>query len=251
MNNKELYLIKILIVEDEELYRLELEAFVLELGYELVGSTDNSEEATQLIINEQPDVVIMDININGKLSGIEVAEKLQDVKTSFLFITSLKEKELYPKIKQASYIDYLIKPFDEITLQRAIEIVLNKQINNRILQSELQEWVSDFISEDHVLIKHNSQLFRFSLSDIVYIEAKGKLSIFHTKERSLISNSPFSKLTSALPSKQFIRIHKSFIINIEHINKIILTANEIYLAEQILPIGRVYKESILKQFSIF
>ena len=242
--------IKVLIVEDEELYRLKLEAFVLELGYELAASTDNSEEAIKIIINDCPDVVIMDININGKLNGIEVARKLRHMRASFLFITSLKEKKLYQKAKQTSYIGYLIKPFDEVTLQSTIEYALSKQKSEVVSQGDVKKWTAGLVAGNSVFIKHNSQLFKVFISDIIYLEAKGKLSLIHTKEKNLISNTSLSKLLFALPQSVFMRIHKSYVVNSNHIHKLILKNNEILINGVSLPIGRVYKDVVLKRFDI-
>lgn len=251
MSEKDSSPIKIVIVEDEELYRLQLEAFVLELGCTLVGSTDNSEEAIKIIIDEQPEVVIMDININGKLNGIEVAEKLKHIKSSFLFITSLKEKEFYQKAKQTSYIGYLVKPFDEVTLQSAIELALSNNPNIDATQIYLEDSPPDFCINDSILVKHNNQLFKILTADITHIESKGKFSLVHTKERKLISNTTLAKLSKALSSKGFIRIHKSYVANVKHVQKVILKDNKIYVSGHTLPIGRVYKDGILGLFDIF
>lgn len=243
--------LKVLIVEDEELYRLKLDAFILELGYEVIATTDNSEEAIKIIINSEPDIVIMDININGKLNGIEIANKLQQTNTSFLFITSLKDKELYQQARQTSCIGYLIKPFNELTLQSAIEYAIRIQKDKTISQKDFKEWTSDLVIKDRILIKHNCQLYKVLISDIIYIEAKGKLSLLHTKQKNLISNTSLTKLLNALPLNAFIRVHKSFVVNTKYINKIILKNNAIFIGETPLPIGRAYKDAFLNRFDVF
>ena len=112
-----------------------------------------------MILNYKPDIVIMDINIDGKLSGIEVAKKLKQLKTTFLFITSMKDKEFYEKAKQTTYIGYLIKPFDEVSLQSAIELELTRRQDKSLSEDTFKEWVADFVIEDSILIKHNTQLY--------------------------------------------------------------------------------------------
>lgn len=243
--------IKILIVEDEEMYRLKLEAFMLELGYETITPTDNSEEAIDLILTEHPDLIIMDININGELNGIEVAQRIKPMNIPVLFITSEQEKDVYLKAKSTFHVGYLVKPFNEVTLQSAIEYALIQQQSNTSEEESFKGWEDDLVRQDSVLIKHNNHLYKVYLNNILFIQAKGKLSVIHSSEKKFISNSSLSKLYTNLPSKQFIRIHKSYIVNVEHIDKIILKNHELIIGEQSLPIGRVYKEAVLKRFNVF
>lgn len=242
--------LRILIVEDEELYRLKLEAFILELGYNLVASTDNSEDAVELILKEKPDIAIMDIKINGQLNGIQVAQKLSYTQTVFLFITSLAERKKYEDAKKTAFIGFLVKPFDQLTLQSSIEYSQIKKQN--ILADKIQD--TRFYNnegKDSILIKHNTQLYKIFYSNILYIEAKGKLSIIHTNDKTLVSNTSLSNFISKLPIDNFIQIHKSYIVNLSRITKIISKNNELFIEEKILPIGRVYKEKFLKRFDIF
>jgi len=88
------------------------------------------------------------------------------------------------------------------------------------------------------------------LSDIFYIEAKGKLTVIHTKEKNLVSNTSLVKFVSELPQKSFVRIHKSYVINTKYFHKAILKDNEIFVNEEILPIGRAYKEKFFDRFKI-
>ena len=242
--------IRILIVEDEEMYRLKLEAFMLELGYDTISPTDNSEEAIDLILTEYPDLVIMDININGKLNGIEVAQRVKPLNIPILFITSEQEKDVYLKAKTAFHVGYLVKPFNEVTLQSAIEYALIRQQDNTSKEDDFKGWEDDLVNQDSVLIKHNNHLYKVYLEQITFIQAKGKLSVIHSSEKTFISNSSLSKLFTSLPSKQFVRVHKSYIVNVTHIDKIILKNHELIIGEQSLPIGRVYKEAVLKRFNV-
>lgn len=246
-NNNDL---NILIVEDEELYRLKLEAFILELGHTIVASIDNSEEAIELINQEKPDMVIMDININGKLDGIQVAEKFNHTHTIFLFITSFNERKKYERAKQTAFIGYLVKPFDLLTLQSTIEYSQVKK-TNLPEEETTTKFTSKKEEKNSILIKHNTQLYKVFYSNILYIEAKGKFSIVNTIEKTLVSNTSLSKFVTKLPQHSFIQIHKSYIVNINQITKVISKNNELFIGDNVLPIGRVYKEKFLKHFDIF
>lgn len=242
--------LSILIVEDEELFCLQLEAFILDLGYNLIGTTDNSEDAIKLIRKKRPDIVIMDIKINGKYDGIEVANKLSDTQTKFLFVTSFNERAEYERAKQTSFIGYIIKPFDQLTLKSIIEYSI-QQKQEYITEKKKNYELKEAETKNSILVKHNGHLYKVIYQDILFIEAKGKLSVIHTKEKNLISNTSLSKFISKLPSKEFVQIHKSYLVNINQITKLISKNNELFIGDKILPIGRVYKESFLKKFDIF
>jgi len=110
---------------------------------------------------------------------------------------------------------------------------------------------SNSLLEDSILIKHNRQLYSVLLSEILYIEAKGKLSILHTMDKNLVSNTTLSKFEETLSQSTLFRIHKSYIINTTHLQKIILKDNEVFINDTPLPLGRSYKESFLERFNIF
>jgi len=192
----------------------------------------------------------MDININGEMNGIEVAEKLKNTPSIFLFITSLKDREKYEQAKQTASIGFLIKPFDLLTLQSTIEFSLLKKEQ---IEKKPNVTITEIIDKkrNSIFIKHNAQLYKIQLGDISYIEAKGKLSFVFTDSKKLISSTSLSKFLRGLPEKDFIQIHKSYILNSNYITKVISKNNEVYIGEKVFPIGRVYKEKFLKQFDIF
>jgi len=126
--------IKVLIVEDNALFALEMEMLIFNLGYEVLKVVNNSEDALATIAFTPPDLIIMDIDIEGNLNGIEVAEKISHRKIPVLFVTSMRDKSLYEKAKKTSLVGYLIKPFDEISLQSAVEFGLSSLYKKDIVQ---------------------------------------------------------------------------------------------------------------------
>ena len=234
--------IRILIVQDEDIHRLNLETFILELGYKLLTSTNNSEDAIRTINHEKPDIVILDVEITGHLNGIELAEKFRHSSTKFLFLTSTTERSKYDEAKETAFIGYIVKPFNQLTLQSIIEFSIEKALKVDSIDKQK--------GQDNLLIKHNAQLFKTHFDKILYIEAKGKLCIIYTENKTLISNTTLSKLKLKLPSNTFSQIHKSYIINLTQITKIVSKNNEIFIEQNVLPIGRIYKEQFLNQFHI-
>ena len=113
----------ILIVEDEPNYADTLEMFVDELGYHITGLAEEGQKALKLFRENAPDLVLLDINIEGEMSGIDLARIFQAERpTPVIFITSYDDKETFNKAKETVPCDYLIKPFDPDQLERSMEL---------------------------------------------------------------------------------------------------------------------------------
>jgi len=120
---------QILIVEDDMSIALDLEMLIDELGYELLGLVDNAEAALAIALEKLPDLILMDISIKGKYSGLEVAEKIKHLPIVILFITSHQTEEVFQRAKLTNFAGYLTKPITKVSIIGAIEMA-NKFLNN-------------------------------------------------------------------------------------------------------------------------
>lgn len=119
--------IKILIIEDEIIIAQDIEAMILDLGYESVGIISNSTRAIDYLSFNTPDIVLCDINIKGPKDGIEVATTIRaKKKIPFIFLTSLSDRGTIERAKAALPYGYIVKPFDQRDLLSNIEIALFK-----------------------------------------------------------------------------------------------------------------------------
>ena len=117
--------IKILAVEDDPIYAESLSLVVKELGYEFVGVVDNAVAALQLLDETVPDLILMDIEINDKISGIELAARITSShRIPIIFVTAFKDKEVFNQAKLTSPKAYIVKPYDPASLQSAIELAI-------------------------------------------------------------------------------------------------------------------------------
>lgn len=242
--------IKCLIVEDNALFALEVEMLIHNLGYEILKVVNNSEEALSTIAFTPPDLILMDIDIEGDLNGIEVAEKIKHRNIPILFMTSMKDKSLYEQAKKTSLVGYLIKPFDEISLQSAIEFAISTLHKNDLKQSAFKGWEEDFIHHETLLIKQNHQLRKLDIHDILYVTSEGNYCEIQTALEKHVVNLSLTRFLQMLPANKFIRIHKRHIVQLKHIRNIVLNDNLVEMSGQQLPVGRTYKAELLKQFKI-
>ena len=126
---------RILIVEDEGISALYLEAKVQSLGYESVGITSSGEEAIEKARVARPNRVLMDIKLAGNLDGIEAGDKIQkDLGIPVVYLSAFSDEETIARAKGTAPFGYLTKPFQESALRSTIEMALEKDAVRRQLE---------------------------------------------------------------------------------------------------------------------
>lgn len=149
---KDIKTTKILIVEDEQVIALNVKLALQNYGYEIVGIAGNADMAIQLANKYKSDLILMDINLNDEIDGIDVAKKiLEFTDTVIIFLTSYTDEETIARARLVGPFGYLVKPFDKSELYSTIEIALSKfRVEKQIRDSEeryrgLTETASDAI----------------------------------------------------------------------------------------------------------
>lgn len=118
---------RILIVEDEAIVALDLQCRLESLNYDVIGLASSGEQAVKMATNRMPDLVLMDIKLQGNMNGVEAAEKLRgDRPIPVIFLTATAEEEVLHRAKLVEPLGYLLKPYQERDLRVAIEVALYK-----------------------------------------------------------------------------------------------------------------------------
>lgn len=230
----------IYIVEDEELYANQLEMLVDELGYDLLGMSDNSDTAKVEIEAKKPDLILMDVKVNGSMNGIDLASRLA-YHVPVIFITSFNDKATFDRAKETRPQAYITKPFDAKNLQRTIELVLGN------LKKE-EDWEKDVLFEASIFIKNRNRLEKVDVKDILYLEVEDRYSTIYTEEgRKYVLRMSMGEVQEKLPKQLFLRVHRKYTINLQKISSINTQDNLIYLNETELPISRSHMESLLEK----
>ncbi len=229
--------IKIFIVEDEPLIVNTLKIDLEELGYWCVGSSDNAEEALQKIGLVNPDIIFMDINIMGDTSGIELAERLVEQKSSasIIFLTSLDDELTFESTLESKPFDYLLKPISRVKLMRVL----------RLCTAQRQEALQH--AEHLTFIKAQNKLQRLNKSEIQYIEIKDKTCLIYQESADLPieTRSSLSDLLQQHQLDHLIQIHRSYTVNPMKISSYDMTMNKINIKNQSLPVSRSYKAQLI------
>lgn len=122
---------RIIIVEDNNIISLDLKHCLEQMNYEIISTIPNGEQAISQTFEMKPDIKLMDVNLNGKVNGIEAAEKINStLKVPILFISAYSDNDVMVKAKSRNYFGYLVKPYNKNELYKSIETLLSNFKNN-------------------------------------------------------------------------------------------------------------------------
>ena len=234
---------KILIAEDDSVVAKNLSITLEERGYIILGISESGEELLQQLSNKTPDIVIMDINLAGLMDGIEVAALVKS-KTNIpvLYLTSDRDISTLERAKLTNPDGYLIKPFDDDELVSAIEIALHR---HHLVENTKESTV---VSDSHLFVKVRNRLEKLKFEEVQFIEANDIYSNLVASNNNYILSYSLKLLEDKLPKATFMRVHRSYIVNVDHINAI--EDNYILIADKNIPIGKTYREELMKRLSI-
>lgn len=244
---------KVLIIEDERLVAKDIAARLIQNGYAIVGIADNYDAAIELFNAHLPDLVLLDINIKGNKDGIEIASKINStLPTPFIFVTAQTDAETLQKAKDTFPSAYLVKPFTTAHLTVSIDLALHnfafqkKEINSNDLEDETSGTL--YTKQNYVFIKDSNCYIKINQDEVYLIESEGNYVKIYTPEKKYLIRCTISGAIEKLKQPYFVRVHRSFCVNINKITK--FNEHEITLEKIKVPIGRNYKESFIKNFDL-
>jgi two-component system LytT family response regulator len=214
--------IKVVIIDDEILSRNLLKEYLSENEkFTLIAECKNGIEAIGVINALLPDLIFLDIQMPGK-TGFEVLEDLEYL-PQIIFSTAFDAFAL--KAFEVNAVDYLLKPFTKQRFQTAVERVkINDKstIQNRI---DLVEAVQTKTYSNRVLVQKGYRLINILVHDIIYIEAQDDYAMLYTANDSFLTNKGITVIHNKLNPEDFLRIHRSFIVSINHIKEVFKDIN--------------------------
>lgn len=209
---------KIIIVEDESGIRTLLRKIIEQSpGVEVAGETDNLTDAVTLFMKTRAEVVFLDIQINGS-SGLECAKIIADMepKTKIIFATA--HSEYMSKAFEVYAFDYLMKPFNIERVMQTLERI--KALSEPVKNEELDKIVRYERGLDKLLVKGKENMSFIDTKDIILIQRENNSTVIYTKLDSFITSASLTDIEAKLDPDQFLRSHKSYLINVSQIKKI-------------------------------
>lgn len=236
---------KCVIIDDEPLAVDVLETYVNKIGgMEIVAKCNNPLDAITILNKHQVDLVFLDIEMPN-LTGLDLVKTVENI-SQFIFTTAYPQYALEGFELNAT--DYLVKP---IPFQRFLKAVSRAKEKYELEQSIAPQakTSSEENNIDFIFVKSEYENIKVNVEDIEYIEGLKDYIKIHLKDqvKTLLTLSSFKAILEKLPSN-FIRIHRSYIINIDCIRA--LQKSNVVINDIRIPIGETYKEFVVKRLGV-
>ncbi|PQJ69297.1 LytR/AlgR family response regulator transcription factor [Polaribacter butkevichii] len=233
-------IINCVIVDDEPVARKIIETFVAKIpNLTLVKSCKNAMEAFEIANSNNIDLFFLDINMPD-ISGLSLAKSINK-KSKIIFTTAYREYAVDGFDLQA--VDYLLKP---IAFDRFLQAV-NKFFETQTVIVKQVDVEEVPVKNDYIFVRSERKMVKVNFDDILYVESLSDYIKIHTKDIVLVTRETISNLEMKLPSQQFLRIHRSYIINLSKADS--YTNEFIEIEKNAIPISRTYKENVLKKLN--
>jgi DNA-binding LytR/AlgR family response regulator len=220
-----------LIIDDEPLARRLISSHASRIDcLECSGQFRNAIEALNFLRSHQVDLIFLDIQM-PEINGLQFIKALKNPPP---IILTTAFRDFAPEAFDLDAIDYLLKP---ITFDRMTKAV-NKFIERNKDAAKGNKPVPQFVN-----IKSDRQIFKIYLADILYVESLDDYVKVHLPDKAIVTRENISTLEERLPAEHFVRIHRSFIVNLHKIGSV--SAEGIKIENKELPFGRVFKKAAL------
>jgi two-component system, LytTR family, response regulator len=220
---------------------------------EVIAEAGDGLEAVEAIQNLKPDLIFLDIQM-PHLTGFEVLEEIDPaIMPKVIFTTAYDQYAI--KAFEVQALDYLLKPFDEERFQDALKRAFDKTSNHQQL-TQINDLLLAIKGKQkylqRILLKTNNKMIVIKINDVNWIEAEEKYVNLHAGKQTYLYRETISSLEQQLDPEMFIRVHRSYIINIDFLKEITPWSHGDYIIilkdNTELNLGRNYKDKLLAIF---
>jgi len=243
--------IKILIVEDELIIAEDIRIQLTKLGYQVAGVAKDYESALILLEKDTPDLLLVDIVLKGKRDGIELAQIVKEqYDLPVIFLTSHADKRTVERARRINPEGYLLKPFQKEDLFTSVEIAFSNFTKrqssiqaSRGFENEQSQVIKNsiFVKKDHLLIKIRFEELKWLRAERNYVE-------LHCDDKMHLTRSTLRELLEKLPASQFLQVHRSYAVNVDHITAI--EYSTLFVGKTEIPVGRSFIEEIKERLNL-
>lgn len=234
-----------LIVDDERLARELIDSYLQKIPYlKVVAICSSAIEAMQVLQSQQIDLLFLDIQMPN-LTGIDFLRSLKDPPLTIL-TTAYSEFAL--EGYELSVVDYLLKPVEFDRFFKAISKAMERLEDKKPMDA--QQIIATGVAEkgaedgDYFFIKVDHKILKINRGEVLYIEADQKYVHIYTEQTKHFTLLSLSKILESLPQSKFIRIHRSFIVNIDKIDSI--EGNTVRIKEHKIPISKGQRDAFME-----
>jgi DNA-binding LytR/AlgR family response regulator len=234
--------LKIGIVEDDLLIAESIAVTLQQIGYRSTNPVRNYKDALKMINTENPDLLLIDIGLDGELDGIDLASRInQDYGLPFIFLTANSDRATVNRAKEVKPYAYLVKPFNEHDLYSSIEIAFNNF--NDLNNSKSAEQAVTYL-KDVIFIKEGELFHKLDRNDIFYVSSENVYLNLFTAKRNFTVRTKLDDFVKNFAQGDFFQIHRSYAINLKHLETI--NSMTVNVAGKEIPLNKIYRQQLLE-----
>ncbi len=234
---------KILLVEDEGIIAADMENMLSKMGYDVLETAMDYEEAIERLEEDTPDLILLDVNLGGKKDGIDLAAYINEkYGIPFIFTTSYSDGPTIERAKKVNPVSYLVKPFKQEQLFTAIEIGLYNYAKKEEKSADKTVESDNLVIKDAIFIKDKYRYTKLPLSEILWMKAENNYIEIHLADRKELIRVNLGQFLEKINKKNFFRTHKSYAVNLDYLTRLEPTA--VFILNTEIPITKVYAEQL-------
>ena len=244
--------IQVMVVEDNQIVAADINSALKRSGFDVCCLCSKGEEVLPAIQTHHPDVILMDIQLEGEMDGITAAKAVLDTyKTPLIFLTANSDRFTFDQAKQAQPYAYIVKPFDRIDLEHTIELAISRYVQAQqassqpIAVGQEEDLATPYFLEDRVFVKVKDEFCKIFLRDILWIEADNNYCFIYTATKKFLVTVNLKTLNKRLVHLPFLRVHRSYIVNLTKLDRI----GELHISIQgnKIPVSKSYRPELIKR----
>jgi len=234
---------RILVVEDDMIIAANISLQLTNLGYEVTGIECRGEEAILKAHMNPPDLVLMDINLKGALDGVQTAEAIQQKSDiPMIYLTANTDEASFLRAKRTHPLAFITKPFNKLNLQRTIALA-EEHLKAKERKGKHKANPDIQVLEDRIFVRHNGKMEKLLLNQILYIEADRNYCTIVTSAGNYVLASTLKNMQQKLPGSQFVRVHRSYVINISKLD--VVADHHLEIGRKVIPFSRSQRDLLM------
>ena len=242
---------RILLIDDDPEFRLVTSSILRAAGF-VVDEAANGDEGIKRVKKELPDIILLDA-VMADLDGFETCRLLKQnpalTDIPIIMTTGTDDLDSINKAFAAGATDFIAKPIKNIDLQRAIELTISRIAElNPPRDEEDSSAEMPFILSDRIFVKHKEKMVKIFIEDILYIEAERNYSRIFTKTKEFLLATTLKIMEEKLPPRNFIRVHRSYMINLLQVDEV--AENHVMINQKAIPLSISLRDDLMKRINL-
>ncbi len=237
--------IRILIVEDEPIIAADLADRLTEMGFDIAGQCSTGEEAIGVVQKQVPDLILMDIQLDGPLDGIETTKMiLEKHAIPVIFLTSNSDEATFARAKTTMPAAFLSKPFRGKDMKHAIELAIGQASKSTASATAAPDTEQTYLFKDRIFIKSKDRLVRLFLRDILWLEADDYYCRLVIPGKEILITQTLKQIGETLADvPELMRVHRSYIVSLTQVEEIGDWC--VYIGKKQIPINKTSRNDII------